>query len=62
MKLKAPAGRGGGGSAHVGPGPLPRYGELGGHPYLLTEAGCRDVVGVGHVKLRLAADDVLSGD
>lgn len=39
-------GRGPASAAAALPGPLPRYGEAGGHPYMLLEAPARAIVGI----------------
>jgi hypothetical protein len=58
MQLSGGSGfrRGGpGGGRPAGPGPLPRYGELGGLAYVVAEGSTRDVVGITRAKIKVRA-------
>ena len=36
-----------------GPGPLPRYGDAGGAHYMVAEAACRELAGIGRAKIKV---------
>lgn len=41
------------------PGPLPRYGNVGGIPYMVSEVRCADIVGICKAKIKVEPSEVL---